>query len=132
MAEHPDAVDPQHPLIERVREMCLAYPDAFEQRAWGRPTFRVNKRIFAIAAATMERPYSLVFKPDPADEPALRQDSRFWLPPYWGPFGWLAIDFDGTAADWREIAELVDASYRQFALKRHLQALDREPRVSLI
>src|SRR5687768_10483320 len=37
--------------IERVRRACLALPEATEQEAWGEPTFRVRKKVFAMHAA---------------------------------------------------------------------------------
>jgi predicted DNA-binding protein (MmcQ/YjbR family) len=127
MAEpHPEVVDPQHPLVVRLREICLRYPEAVEVSAWGRPTFRAGKKIFAFAGSSMDRPLSMVFKPDPDDDPALRQDARIFSPPYFGPSGWLAIELD-RVDDWHEIAELVDASYRQVALVRQLKALDASP-----
>ena len=60
------------------------------------------------------------------DAPALRQDARIFSPPYFGPSGWLAIELD-RVDDWDEVAELVDASYRQVALVRQLKALDAAP-----
>jgi predicted DNA-binding protein (MmcQ/YjbR family) len=68
----------------------------------------------------------MVFKPDPDDEPALRQDARVFVPPYFGASGWLGLPLE-IVDDWTEIAELVDASYRQVALKRQLAALDSAP-----
>ncbi len=120
---HPLAVDPQHPLVERVRGICLAYPEAVEVGSWGRPTFRAGKKIFASLAETMDRPFSIVIKPDPAELPAYRQDPLFRVPPYWGAAGWISTDIDGDA-DWQLIAELIDTSYRQVALKRQLRMLD--------
>ena len=67
----------------------------------------------------------MIFKPEPDEYPALVDDPRIYVPPYFGPGGWLALDF--TAAkkvDWDEIADLMDGSYRQVALKRMLKALD--------
>ena len=37
--------------IRRLRELSLALPEAFEQIAWGEPTFRVRKKMFAMYAA---------------------------------------------------------------------------------
>ena len=51
---------------------------------------------------------------------------RFYAPPYWGPSGWLSLDFEARRVDWDEVAELVESSYRQVALKRMLKALDGE------
>ena len=107
----------------RLRDICLAYPDAAEVSAWGRPTYRTPKKIFVVAGSSMENPLSMVFKPDPDDAPALRQDPRMFVPPYWGPSGWLGVRLEPDS-DWDEIAELVDASYRLVALKRQVAALD--------
>ena len=125
MAEpHPEVVDPAHPLVDRVRRVCLAYPEAVEVAAWGRPTFRAGKKIFVTVGSSMDRPFTMVFKPDPDDVAALDHDDRFFVPPYFGPAGWRAIDLDRPDTDWTEIAELIDASYRQVALRRQLKALD--------
>src|SRR3990172_8219319 len=34
-------------LLERLRAICLALPEATEKIAWGEPTFRVRDKIFA-------------------------------------------------------------------------------------
>jgi predicted DNA-binding protein (MmcQ/YjbR family) len=125
MAEpHPQVVEPRHPLVEKVRALCLAYPEAAEVEAWGRPTFRAGKKIFVLVGAGMDRPYSIVFKPEADERLAYLDDPRFFIPAYWGPGGWLATDIDSPSTDWTELAELIDTSYRQVALKRQLTALD--------
>ncbi len=122
--EHPLVIEPNDSHLVKVREICMAYPDVAEVQSWGRPTFRVAKKIFVVVGSSMEHPRSIVFKPDAEERNAFLQDDRFWVPPYWGPSGWLAIGLDGPRADWQEIAELIDTSYRLLALKRHLKALD--------
>jgi predicted DNA-binding protein (MmcQ/YjbR family) len=123
--EHPRLFEPHDPLIVRLRGLCLPLPEAVEVEAWGRPTFRAGKKIFVIAGSSIDRPETIVFKPDPEEGKALREDARFFIPPYWGPSGWLAIDLDSAQVDWTEIAELIETSYRQVALKRQLAVLDR-------
>ena len=130
--EHPIVIDPDDPYIVRVRGICMAYPEAAEVVAWGRPTFRAGKRIFIMMSASMDRPYTIVFKPDAEERLAHLQDDRFWSPPYWGPGGWLAADLDRPDTDWAELAELIDTSYRQVALKRQLKALDARGHVPLV
>jgi predicted DNA-binding protein (MmcQ/YjbR family) len=122
--EHPLVIDPRDPLVERVRGICLAYPESVEVRAWGRPTFRAGKKIFIMVSASMDRPYTIVFKPETDERLAYLEDPRFFSPAYWGPGGWLAIDIDSPSTDWTELAELIDTSYRQVALKRQVTALD--------
>lgn len=122
--EHPQVVDPRHPLVERVRAICLAYPESAEVWAWGRPTFRAGRKIFVMVAASMDRPFTFVFKPGPDERLAYLDDGRFYAPPYWGPGGWLAAYLDDPRADWTEFAEIIDTSYRQVALVRQIKALD--------
>lgn len=125
MAAHPQVIDPVDPLVVRIREICETYPECVEVESWGRPTFRAGKKVFVLVSSGMDRPHSIVFKPDPDDAPALRQDARIFDPPYWGgKNGWLGIDIDRPDTDWGEIAELIDASYRQVALVRQLKSLD--------
>lgn len=112
------------PHLAELRQVCLALPETAEVEAWGRPTFRAGKKMFAIFSGTEERPHGVIFKPEPDERPALVQDERFYSPPYFGPSGWLALDLDAAPVDWDEVAELVEGSYRQVALKRMLKALD--------
>ncbi|WP_291057160.1 MmcQ/YjbR family DNA-binding protein [Herbiconiux sp.] len=124
--EHPQLFEPGDPVLERLRAICADYPESAEVEAWGRPTFRAGKKLFALAGAMMARPHSVVFKPDPEERPALLELPDVFVPPYFGPSGWLAIDLhDGT--DWTFVAELLDTSYRQVALKRQIAALDAAP-----
>jgi predicted DNA-binding protein (MmcQ/YjbR family) len=121
--EHPRLFDDDDVVVARLRGICLPYPEATEVEAWGRPTFRAGKKLFAIAGASMHRAHSVVFKPAPDEHPALTQLADVFVPPYFGPSGWLALDLGGTT-EWDFVAELLDTSYRQVALKRQLAALD--------
>jgi predicted DNA-binding protein (MmcQ/YjbR family) len=121
---HPRMYEDDDPALAQLRAIFLAFPEAVEVEAWGRPTFRAGKKIFGVYSGTDERPRGLIFKPDSDDRASLVQDERFYSPPYFGPSGWLALDLDAAPVDWEEVAELADASYRQVALKRMLKALD--------
>jgi hypothetical protein len=121
---HPRMYEDDDPCLAEVRKVCLDFPEAAEVEAWGRPTFRAGKKIFAVYSGTDERPTGLIFKPDADERKALLEDERFYSPPYFGPGGWLALDLEAAPVDWTEVRELADASYRQVALKRMLKALD--------
>jgi predicted DNA-binding protein (MmcQ/YjbR family) len=123
---HPRMYTDEDPFLAEVREICLALPEATEVEAWGRPTFRA-KKIFALFTGDEAHPYALTLKPDADEQVALVQDPRFYAPPYWGPFGWLSLDLTAAPVDWTEVAELVETSYRQIALKRMLAVLDARP-----
>ncbi|MDN4598858.1 MmcQ/YjbR family DNA-binding protein [Leifsonia virtsii] len=124
--EHPLLFDDGDALVHRIRALALALPEAVETLNHGRPSWKAGEkgRAFAVLGATMDRPDTLVFKPDPAEAPAWREDPRVFVPKYWGPSGWLAIDLDRSASDWSETRELIETSYRQVALRRQLAVLD--------
>ena len=122
---HPVMFSEDDPYLADLRRLALAYPEAEEKVSHGRPTFFAGK-VFAIFTGTEERPFTLVFKPEADERPALLEDARFSVPPYYGPSGWLALDLDAAPVDWDEVDELLDASYRQVALKRMLRALDAQ------
>jgi len=121
--------DDADPLLARVRRICLAYPGATERISHGRPNF-TTARAFCWYGGSVRadgrwvaHDQAVLVRPDPGDEPALRQDPRFFVPAYLGASGWLGIDLV-PAADWAEIAELVDASYRVTAPARLVRGLD--------
>lgn len=124
--EHPLLFEDGDPLVARIRALALALPEAVETLNHGRPSWKAGDkgRAFAVLGASMNRPDTLVFKPDPAEAPAWREDPRVFVPKYWGPSGWLAIDLDRSATDWSETRELIETSYRQVALRRQLAVLD--------
>jgi hypothetical protein len=112
------------PYLEDLRKVCLALPESVEVEAWGRPTFRAGKKIFAVFEVSDEHPFAVIFKPESAERPVLVEDPRFYVPKYYGPGGWLSLDFTAAEVDWPEVAELMESSYRQVALKRMLKVLD--------
>ena len=121
---HPRMYRDDDPFLSELRSICLELPEAAEVEAWGRPTFRAGKKIFAVFTGSTEDRSSVIFKPDADERPALVNDPRFYVPPYFGPGGWLALDFTVAPVDWAEVGELVETSYRQVALKRMLKVLD--------
>jgi len=121
---HPQMYTDHDPYLADLRAVCLAFPETVEVEAWGRPTFRAGKKMFAIFSGTDDHPYAVVFKPEPAERPALVADPRLYLPPYFGASGWVALDLTAAEVDWGEVAELMESSYRQVALKRMLRALE--------
>ena len=121
---HPRMYEDEDPYLAELRDICLAYPEAVEVEAWGRPTYRAGKKMFAVFSGDDEHDHAVVFKPDPEERPALLGDGRFYSPPYFGASGWVALDFTAAEVDWAEVAELMETSYRLVALKRMLKVLD--------
>lgn len=117
--------------LPRLRELCLALPEATERPSHGEPAWFVRgKRSFASYADHHhdDRVAFWCAAPDGAQELLVAAaPERFFVPPYVGPRGWLGVWLD-VAVDWREIADLVTAAYRAVAPPRLLAELDaREP-----
>ncbi len=121
---HPRMYVDADPRLGEVRRIALGFPEAVEVEAWGRPTFRAGKKMFAIFGGDDQRPATVIFKTDPAEHRALADDARFFGPAYFDRRSWIALDLTIADVDWDEVAELLDTSYRQVALKRMLRALD--------
>ena len=122
------------PLLARVREIALGFPEAFEKVSHGRPSFFVAKMFLMYGGSVkpptkgaehIRYPRSVMVKVDESDRRALEQDRRFFFPAYLGPSGWLGLDLTATKKiDWSEVTELIDASYRLTAPKKLIARLD--------
>lgn len=112
--------------LERVRRACLALPEAFEQEAWGEPTFRVRKRMFAMFATSTThhgggRAGLWCAAPLGVQEIMVRAEpDKYFVPPYVGPKGWIGIAVD--AVDDAELRSVAVQAYCMLAPKK-LQAL---------
>jgi predicted DNA-binding protein (MmcQ/YjbR family) len=117
-------------LIDRVRTLCLALPDAFELETWDHPTFRVGGgrgKMFCTAAADGS---SMTLKAHPLERAALlAHGAPFYVPPYVGDKGWVGIRCDHPELDWAEVAELVATSYCLVAPKRLAAQVTSPPAV---
>jgi hypothetical protein len=104
--------------VERVREICLALPEAVEKSFGGHtsPAFRVRDKMFVMIS---EDRTSMTFKGAAGVQEALvaGDPDRFYVPPYVGAKGWVGARLD-VGQDWDEIAELLVDSYRMVAPKR--------------
>lgn len=101
--------------LDRVRGIVAGFPESYEQETWGRATFRVAKKMFAVAADDR-----VACKADPEERPALVTRPWFFEPPYVAHAGWIGIRF-ADVDDWDEVAELLETSYRMTAPKRLLK-----------
>ncbi len=133
---HPLMYDEDDPVLARLREACTGLPEVAELVSHGRPTFKAGEKgkVFAVYGGSVKlrpgeherHPRAVLLKPDPAEAGALAEDERFFSPAYYGPSGWVGIDLDVADLDWAEVAELLDASYRQVASRTLLTLLDAQ------
>ncbi|HEV7715692.1 MAG TPA: MmcQ/YjbR family DNA-binding protein, partial [Steroidobacteraceae bacterium] len=109
-------------VLKLVRKICLAWPETSEGEQFGRPVWRVGKKGFALAFYNAKR-LKLAFWVGVDRQGLLTTDERFQIPAYMGHNGWIELDVNETC-NRDEVRELALASYRHFALKRILAALD--------
>jgi hypothetical protein len=120
---------PPNPLV-RLRKLCLALPEAHEVEAWGEPTFRVKNKLFAMYAKASNHHgngrAAVWCKAPPGNQSLMVRAApdRFFVPPYVGPSGWIGVFLSGGTVDWKELAELLEDSYRLTAPKKLLKQLD--------
>jgi hypothetical protein len=122
----PSQIDPfksarARSVLEKLRKICLRFPEAGEGSQFGHPTWLAGKKTFAIARYAGTK-LTLCFWVGVDQQGLLTADPRFEIPPYFGHNGWIALDV-ATTCDWKEVSELALQSYRHFALKRMLQQL---------
>src|SRR5213075_2442313 len=91
--------------LRRLRALCLALPEATEVEAWGHPTFRAGKKMFA-AFGGEGNPMSIGLKVGFERQEALLKDERFFPTPYAAHQGWVSLRLDGQT-DWEELGRLV-------------------------
>jgi hypothetical protein len=126
---HPIRFDEADPVLVRLRALALAFPDAAEKISHGHPAFFTTK-VFAYYGGSVnvdgvhqQHERSLLVLIDPGERVALLEEDRCYVPAYLGASGWIGVDL-ATGADWDEVAELLDASYRRTAGPRRIAALD--------
>jgi predicted DNA-binding protein (MmcQ/YjbR family) len=104
--------------VHKLRAICMVLPEAEERETWGAPTFRVRDKIFAMERTDGDRP-AFWCKAPPGSQAVLAgaDPERFFVPPYVGHKGWIGMRLD-RGPDWREVAAVVQRSYRLTAPKR--------------
>ena len=109
-------------VLQLMREVCLALPETSEALQFGSPVWRVGKKTFA-GVHDYDARFKLAFWVGADRQAMLVDDPRYTLPAYMAHNGWIALDVTKHAQR-EEVEELAEYSYRHFALKRALKALD--------
>lgn len=95
--------------LERVRTICLSFPNTKETPTWGKPHFRVGEKIFAgfddgtgtpVVGCKLEMDHAAKLVKMPGYQPAS----------YVGKKGWVSIDLT-VVTDWDDVRELITESY---------------------
>lgn len=107
--------------LDRLRALCLAYPETSETSSWGHPNFKAGTKVF-VAFEQVNGRASIAFRLPPQQIDRLVSRKQFFVTPY-GRGQWVSLWADG-ALDWKAVADLVDRSYRVVAIKRMIAAID--------
>jgi hypothetical protein len=108
--------------LAKIRAICERFPEFHEVEAWGHPTFRAGKKMFA-AFGDAYGVVALGLRVGHDRQAELLGDKRFFLTPYAGHLGWVSLKIDAKTK-WAEVERLLLEAYRGVALKRMLKTLD--------
>ena len=126
-------------MIDAIRSVCLALPEAYEEEAWIGTRWRVRGKTFAhllpiddgrppayARAAATEGPATVLMFRSTGEELAALRDggAPYFAPPWRADEVGLVLDED---VDWAEVAELLAESYCAQAPAKLAALVDRPP-----
>jgi predicted DNA-binding protein (MmcQ/YjbR family) len=100
----------QDAVLKRLRKICLRLPAATEGIAFGHPTFRVERKLFAVLEE-YKGELGICLKVGTLLQGVFLDDPRFFRTPYIGKHGWVTLRVHAAPLDWNGIRELVKSSY---------------------
>ena len=96
-------------VLERLRTICAALPDATETVTFGHPTFQVKGKTFAVLE-TYKGDLSICVKVGKVLQGTFESDQRFYRTPYIGKHGWVSLKVHAAPLNWSEIKSLIKQS----------------------
>ena len=119
----PLLADRPQKILKRLREVCLALPETSESTRFGRPVWMAGKKTFCGVHHHRERLHLQFWVGSEMQTMLTFEPDRYQIPAYTGHNGWINLNVEDDI-NWDEVAELTMISYRHFALKRMLKALE--------
>jgi hypothetical protein len=108
--------------LQVLRALCSSLPETHEGAQMGSIAWQTGKRTFA-SLYDYGKGLTASFWVGIERQGPLEMDPRFSIPRYSGGNGWIALDMR-RSANVRELRDLTESSYRHFATRRALAALD--------
>lgn len=114
--------------LERIRAICMSFPEAAEKLSHGSPAFFIEKgKVYAYYWHNHhgDGHTSVIVKTSGREEQAMlvEMDPEFYhVPPYLGPSGWIAMELNGEATDWDRVGDRIAMSWEMVAPRRLLEA----------
>ncbi len=109
-------------VLAKLGKLCKKLPEVTEGKQFGQPVWKAGKKVF-VSANRYNKRMKLQFWVGPDLQDMLTMDKRYEVPPYMGHNGWISLDVE-KSVDWEEVERLLLGSYKHFALKRMLAALE--------
>ena len=105
--------------LTRIRQACLALPEATERLSHGAPTFFIrDRRAFVMVLTDHHGDGRFALwcaAPAGVQEALVRGDAEsYFVPPYVGHRGWLGVRLDRSLG-WDEIDEILEDAYLEVA-----------------
>ena len=116
LAERPQEV------LAQLAERCRRLPETSAGKQFGSPVWKAGKKTFVCAHHGTGR-LQLQFWAGVEQQALLTSDKRYSIPKYIGHNGWINLDIEQWI-NWSEVDSLLESSYRHFALKRMISALE--------
>jgi hypothetical protein len=116
-------------VLERLRSVCLSFPETSERLSHGAPTFFVRgKRPFVMVLTNHHGDGRFAIwcaAPTGLQQMLVEADAeRFFVPPYVGRRGWLGVRLD-RRLDWDELTGIVEDAFAEIAPPRLVEAARR-------
>ena len=113
--------------VEKLRQLCLSFPETTERLSHGEPTWFVRDRTTFVMFADHhhdDRVACWCAAPAGAQAALIAEEpGRYFKPPYVGGRGWVGVWLDRTV-DWDALGDLVVDAYRTVAPTRLVAELD--------
>ena len=112
--------------LGRIREICLALPEASERLSHGAQTFFVREKKAFLMVLTNHHDDGrfAIWCSAPAEMQGMlvvADPERFFVPPYVGHRGWLGVRLD-RGIDWDELAGIAEDAYAEVAPPKLVEA----------
>ena len=111
-------------ILTQLADRCRCLPETSKAGQFGNPVWKAGKKTFVCIHHADGR-LQLQFWVGVEQQSLLTSDKRYSIPRYMGHNGWINLDVE-KRVNWAEIDSLLETSYRHFALKRMLRALDEK------
>ena len=108
--------------LDRIRAICLAFPETSERPSHGHPAFFVReKKTFVMYLDHHHRDGRVAIwcaAPEGAQDMLVgAAPENYFVPPYVGHRGWLGVRLD-RGIDWDEVTGVIEDAYLEVAPKK--------------